>query len=191
MFIPLIYSSTRPGAPLPARIATRLSVIGSTFCGNVLGNAAGGLSRPMKQAWNEARGEPRCLWTLGHVPVGWAPDPSSDQMRVAHHLQGGEYDPNGPRVRGGTDGGAAKPPTGPRAGFGVARSNGVRIGRALPGKRQTAQRAEVAALAVAIECTTGPLTLAVVLYTCAIQRQIYRWERTLTREDDMLTTGVI
>ena len=78
-----------------------------------------------------------------------------------HALPDGVYDPHGPKVRGGTDGGAVKTPVGPRAGIGVALSNGVRLGIPLPGKRQTAQRAEVAGLALALEYTTGPLTLAV------------------------------
>ena len=82
-------------------------------------------------------------------------------MCQQHSLRVGVYDPNGPKVRGGTDGGAVKTATGMRAGFGVALSNGTRIGRPLPGKRQTAQRAEVAALAVALEATSGPLTLVV------------------------------
>ena len=82
--------------------------------------AAGALSRPIRAAWQEARGEPRCLWTLGHVPKGWAPDPSSAQMCQQHSLRVGVYDPNGPKVRGGTDGGAVKTATGMRAGFGVA-----------------------------------------------------------------------
>ena len=124
-------------------------------------NAAGTLSGPLRRGWNEARGSPRCLWTLGHVPAGWAPDPSSTQMKCTHDLHGGVYDPNGPRVQGGTDGGAVKTAVGPRAGIGVALSNGIRVGIPLPGKRQTAQWAEVAGLALALEYTTGPLTLAV------------------------------
>ena len=79
--------------------------------------AAGTLSGAVRTAWQEARGEPRCLWTLGHVPKGWAPDPSSAQMRQQHSLRVGVYDPNGPKVRGGTDGGAVKTATSMRAGL--------------------------------------------------------------------------
>ncbi len=57
----------------------------------------------------------------------------------------------------------------PGPGFGVVLNNGVRFARALAGRRQTAQRAEVAALATAPCMTSGPLVLVV--------DNMYVWQR--------------
>ena len=73
------------------------SVYFSLGSSDIMGLA--GVSRPQR-AWREERGSPRCLWTLGHVPEGWAPDPSSEQMRQAWVPETRAYDPTGREVYG-------------------------------------------------------------------------------------------
>ena len=76
----------------------------------------------------------------------------------------------------------------PRAGYGVALDNGVRVAGALPGRRQTAQRAEVAALATAIGAATGPLTV-VVDNQYVFNRA--RWMQSGGRPGRLRATGII
>ncbi len=76
---------------------------------------AGDLGRQARAAWREHRGAPRCFWTLGHVPKGWAPDPSSLHMREPWDPVMVDYDPDNPEVFGATDGGARKLAFGARA----------------------------------------------------------------------------
>ena len=99
--------------------------------------------------------KPRCLWTLGHIPADWEHERSqqADMQPTIRDAQ--QYDATAAEQRVGTDGGGKN---NIQVGYGIAwESIGTDVGLPVLGTRQTAQRAEVNAIAEAVARTKTPI----------------------------------
>ena len=105
------------------------------------------------------KGEPKCLWNTGHVPLGFLSWPVSHQMGDSWRGPGETHHRHQKDHEVFTDGGCRHGNSGMRAGFGVYWGEGhpLNTHQALPGAIQTAQRAEVAALLWALQQAQSPI----------------------------------
>ena len=99
--------------------------------------------------------KPRCLWTLGHIPADWEHERSHQAEMQPTVLDAKQYDATAAEQKVGTDGGGKN---NIQVGYGITwKSTGTDVGLPVLGSRQTAQRAEVNAIAEAVARTKTPI----------------------------------
>ena len=120
--------------------------------------------RTTKQRWvfnmrQRAKGQTRSFWNCGLVPANWIKRFESAAMQQQLSLELEPLEKHGTIVW--VDGGCASQGIRARAGFGVFWGSNSRHneGRALEGLVQTAQRAEVRALARVLQRATRPVVV--------------------------------